>query len=107
MGPVVRARKVNFWFGEGDLRKQILFDVSFDIDPGEVVLLTGQSGSGKTTLLTLVGALRTLTSGSVGIPDRADRTEQSPGSGTEGRKARLREGQSARLEGHEREGQLD
>lgn len=65
--PVVRARGVNFWFGEGELRKQILFDVAFDVAPGEVVLLTGQSGSGKTTLLTLVGALRTLPDGSLRV----------------------------------------
>ncbi|MDX1944079.1 MAG: ATP-binding cassette domain-containing protein, partial [Pirellulaceae bacterium] len=64
---VVSARGVNFWFGEGALRKQILFDVEFDIDPGEVVLLTGQSGSGKTTLLTLIGALRTLPDGSLRV----------------------------------------
>jgi putative ABC transport system ATP-binding protein len=66
-GPVVRAHAVNFWFGEGDLRKQILFNIGFDINPGEVVLLTGQSGSGKTTLLTLIGALRTLTDGSLQV----------------------------------------
>lgn len=60
---VVSARGVNFWFGEGELRKQILFDVGFRIDPGEVVILRGQSGSGKTTLLTLIGALRTLRDG--------------------------------------------
>ena len=70
VGPVVGARGVNFWFGEGELRKQILFDVEFDIHPGEVVLLTGQSGSGKTTLLTLVGALRTLTDGSLRVLGR-------------------------------------
>lgn len=64
---VVRARGVNFWFGEGDLRKQILFDIEFDIHPGEVVLLNGQSGSGKTTLLTLIGALRTLLDGSMQV----------------------------------------
>jgi putative ABC transport system ATP-binding protein len=67
MQPVVSARGVNFWFGEGDLRKQILFDVTFDIRPGQVVLLRGQSGSGKTTLLTLIGALRTLPEGSLKV----------------------------------------
>ncbi len=64
---VVQARGVNFWFGDGELRRQILFDVEFAIQPGEVVLLTGESGSGKTTLLTLIGALRTLTDGSLTV----------------------------------------
>jgi putative ABC transport system ATP-binding protein len=65
--PIVQARAVNFWFGTGELRKQILFDVSLELHPGEVVLLTGQSGSGKTTLLTLMGALRSLTAGSLRV----------------------------------------
>lgn len=55
---VVSSRHVNFSFGEGELAKQILFDVTFEIMSGEIVLLTGPSGSGKTTLLTLIGALR-------------------------------------------------
>ena len=57
---IIAARGVNFWFGEGELKKQILFDVELEIMPGEVVLITGPSGSGKTTLLTLIAALRTL-----------------------------------------------
>lgn len=56
--PVLSASGVDFYFGDGDLRKQILFQVSFDVTAGEIVLLTGPSGSGKTTLLTLIGALR-------------------------------------------------
>lgn len=64
--PII-ARRINFSFGEGELRKQILFDVNLDIHPGEVVLLTGPSGSGKTTLLTLIAALRTLQEGSLRV----------------------------------------
>ena len=44
---VVAARGVRFWFGEGELRKQILFHVDFDIRPGKEVILLGQSGSGR------------------------------------------------------------
>jgi putative ABC transport system ATP-binding protein len=54
----IRIRDVNYWFGTGDTRTQVLFDVQLAIGRGEVVILTGPSGSGKTTLLTLIGALR-------------------------------------------------
>ena len=54
-------------FGKGDLRKQILFDISTEIPKGEIVIVTGPSGSGKTTMLTLVGALRSTQQGSVRV----------------------------------------
>ena len=65
MEPLIRVRGVNHYFGTGPLRKQILFDVSAEILPGEIVINTGPSGSGKTTLLTLVGALRSVQEGSL------------------------------------------
>ena len=61
---------LNHHFGEGELRRQILFDINTEIHPGEIILLTGPSGSGKTTLLTLVGALRTTQSGSLRVLGR-------------------------------------
>lgn len=61
--PIILGQHIDFAFGEGELRKQILFDVNLRIQPGEIVLLTGPSGSGKTTLLTLIAGLRTLQSG--------------------------------------------
>ena len=65
--PLISFRNVNHWFGDGPLRKQILFDVTTDILPGEIVILTGPSGSGKTTTLTLAGGLRSVQEGSVRI----------------------------------------
>ena len=63
----VKIKNLSYFFGEGDLRKQVLFDISLDLPAGQIVILTGPSGSGKTTLLTLVGALRTLQTGSLQV----------------------------------------
>lgn len=63
----VKVRGVNHHFGEGELRKQVLFDNDLDLRRGEIVIMTGPSGSGKTTLLTLIGALRTLQEGSLQV----------------------------------------
>ena len=65
--PVVKVEGLNHYFGEGSLRRQVLFDINFVLHPGEIVLLTGPSGSGKTTLLTLLGALRSVQEGSLQV----------------------------------------
>ncbi len=54
-------------FGQGEMRRAVLQNISFSIEPGEVVLLTGPSGCGKTTLLTLIGALRTVQQGELSV----------------------------------------
>lgn len=46
-------------------KKQVLFDVSMNVEAGEVVLLTGGNGSGKSTLLKCIYNLLPLWSGSV------------------------------------------
>ena len=46
-------------------KKQILYDVSLNIDAGEVVLLTGGNGSGKSTLLKCIYNLLPLWSGTI------------------------------------------
>lgn len=53
----ISVQHLDHYFGQGQLRKQVLFDINLEIDEGEIVLMTGPSGSGKTTLLTLVGGL--------------------------------------------------
>ena len=58
---------VSYSYGKGALKKQILFDISTSVEPGEIIILTGPSGSGKTTLLTLMGALRSAQEGSVRV----------------------------------------
>ena len=63
----VSVRKLNHYFGEGESRKQVLFDDSLELRPGEIVIVTGPSGSGKTTLLTLVGGLRSIQEGSIRV----------------------------------------
>lgn len=67
--PVVVAKGVNYSFGTGSARKQVLFDIDFQLERGEFVILTGPSGAGKTTLMTLVGALRSMQSGSMRVLD--------------------------------------
>lgn len=64
---IIDIQSVNHYYGSGRLRKQILFEVTTAIEPGEVVLMTGPSGSGKTTLLTLIGALRSTQEGSMKV----------------------------------------
>jgi putative ABC transport system ATP-binding protein len=63
----VEIRALNYFYGQGNLRKQALFDIDLDLPKGEIVIMTGPSGSGKTTLLSLIGALRTVQDGSLKV----------------------------------------
>jgi putative ABC transport system ATP-binding protein len=65
--PVARAAGLNFFYGEGEARFQVLFDIGLEVSPGQLVVMTGPSGSGKTTLLTLIGALRSLHEGRIEV----------------------------------------
>jgi putative ABC transport system ATP-binding protein len=68
--PVVQIQDLDHYFGEGKLKKQILFEVSLTLNSGEVVIMKGPSGSGKTTLLTLMGGLRSAQTGSLKVFER-------------------------------------
>ena len=67
--PAIAVEQLDHFFGEGELRKQVLFDINLTIAAGEIIILTGPSGSGKTTLLSLMGGLRSPQSGSLRILD--------------------------------------
>jgi putative ABC transport system ATP-binding protein len=68
--PVVRVEGLNYYYGEGDARNQVLFDNHIEIPMGQLVVMTGPSGAGKTTLLSLIGALRSVQEGRIEVLGR-------------------------------------
>ena len=50
---------------ETGLRNEVLHDVSFSVEPGQMVALVGPSGAGKTTISNLVPRLYDVTAGTV------------------------------------------
>jgi len=63
----VSINNLSHFYGINENKKQVLNNVNFYIESGELVLLKGPSGCGKTTLLTLIGALRTCQSGDLTV----------------------------------------
>ena len=66
MSPLVSFRQVATRIGQ----KDILCNLSFDVEAGETLVLLGRSGSGKTTALKMVNALLLPSAGEVLIEDR-------------------------------------
>lgn len=67
---VLRASHIAKTYAEGDLRTEVLTDVSFTLKRRETLAIVGASGSGKSTLLHIVGGLDTLTAGEVEVEGR-------------------------------------
>ena len=65
--PALAVEQVNQIFGQGTARVQVLHDVNFAAEAGQLTLIVGPSGSGKTTLLTIAGGFLTPTSGQVQV----------------------------------------
>jgi putative ABC transport system ATP-binding protein len=68
--PTIHIQNLHHSFGKGSLQIPVLNDINLQVPPREITILTGPSGSGKTTLLTLIGALRSMQTGSLKVLDR-------------------------------------
>lgn len=64
-GISVRVNNINKFVGRGKKKKQILKDVSCEIQPNEFVAIIGGSGAGKTTLMTAISGFETTFAGQV------------------------------------------
>ncbi|MBD2410071.1 cyclic nucleotide-binding protein [Nostoc calcicola FACHB-389] len=64
---IISIQNLNYFFGTGELQKQVLSDINLQVKAKEFVILTGPSGSGKSTLLSLIGCLRSVQKGSLKI----------------------------------------
>ncbi|GAA0356111.1 ATP-binding cassette domain-containing protein [Alkalibacterium iburiense] len=73
MEPIIQVKNVSF---EVD-KQMILKDVSFDIQKGERVTITGPSGGGKSTLLKIIASILTPTGGTVSYQNK-DIQEMDP-----------------------------
>lgn len=65
--PALRIRDLHKSFSTGDQDVRVLDGISFELQKGTAVAITGPSGSGKSTLLHLLGALDSPTSGTIEI----------------------------------------
>jgi branched-chain amino acid transport system ATP-binding protein len=72
-GDVLRVEHLSAGYGD----TQVLWDISFDIVPGEIVAIIGSNGAGKSTLLGAISGLVKTWSGSVTYAG-ADLTGRQP-----------------------------
>lgn len=64
MNNILEIRNINKIYGT-EIKNQVLYDVSFNVEAGSFNSIIGQSGSGKSTLLNIIGTLDKPTTGDV------------------------------------------
>jgi len=64
MNNILEVKNINKIYG-AEIKNQVLYDVSFNIEAGSFNSIIGQSGSGKSTLLNIIGTLDKPTTGDV------------------------------------------
>lgn len=63
MAPIIEAKNIRKLFGD----LEVLKDISFSVEEGEVVCLIGPSGSGKSTLLRCLNKLEAIQGGTIKV----------------------------------------
>ena len=64
---ILSAKNLKKTFQDGDKTLQVLKNINFDLDKGNILTIKGASGSGKSTLLSLLGTLDQPDSGEIVI----------------------------------------
>ena len=67
---MIKLIDVNKIYGKGDSAVHALKNVNLDLPDGKFISIVGKSGSGKSTLMNIVGALDSVTDGTVIIGDK-------------------------------------
>lgn len=67
----IELTNINKSFGSGSSQIDVLKDINFSANKGELSLVLGPSGSGKSTFLTIAGGIQTPTSGQVVVEGEA------------------------------------
>ena len=66
----VEFENVRKTYQMGEVAINALYDATFSIEQGELVVIVGPSGAGKTTLLNILGGMDTLSTGKVFLDNR-------------------------------------
>ena len=67
---ILKIEKISKIYGKGDAEVIALNDISFEVEEGEFIAITGPSGSGKSTLLHTIAGLEKPSSGTVYFYDK-------------------------------------